>query len=329
VVAVLAAYVLHGTNLADLAEVARQLGDHWVWALAAFAVMTLQSPIGAVRWRLLLAVQGISISFLESLRLTYVGWFFNNWMPGSTGGDFVKAYYVAQLTHRKPEAVTVVFLDRFIGLVALCLLGGAAVFASLGDPRVEAARIIVGVFLAAVLAGGTAFYSRRLRQLLRVDWLLSKLPLRHLVEKVDQALFVYRYHKRTIALAVVYSWGAQVISVLATWWIALALGSRAAWHDYFIALPAVWIIWSLIPVPGGFGVAEAMMKNLFSAAVLSGDLAPGSAPLPAADAAAMALAIILAFRVVQLLVSLPGAIFYLARRTGVSASQMAREIQKG
>jgi uncharacterized protein (TIRG00374 family) len=329
VIAVLVAWVLHGTNLSDLADVAARLLGHWGLALAAVGVMMLQSPMGAVRWRLLLGVQGIELGFLESLRLTFIGWFFNNWMPGSTGGDFVKAYYVAHLTHRKPEAVTVVFLDRFVGLAALCLMGGGAVLVSLHDPRIQAARVIVLVFLAGIIGGGTVYYSRRLRRIFRVDWMLARLPLRHVVEKVDRALLAYRDHKGTVAVAVLYSWGTQLVSILATWWLASALGSHAAWYQYFIAMPAIWLVWALIPVPGGFGVAEAMVQGLFSAAVLSGDLGPGESPMAAADAAALALAMILALRVVQLLVSLPGVYFYLARRTDVTAAEMAKKIQEG
>lgn len=326
VVAVLVAFVLYRTDLRDAVAVASRLADHWGWALAALGVMLLQSPLGAVRWRMLLRVQGVHISFLESLRLTYLGWFFNNWMPGSTGGDFVKAYYIARQTHHKAEAVTVVFVDRFVGLMAVCLMGGAAVFASLQDDRVRVARIIVAVFLAAVAVGGTVFYSRPLRSLFRVDWVLARLPLRRTVDKVDRALLAYRYHKGTVALAVVYSWGAQAVGILATWWLATALGSHALWFHYFVAVPAIWIGWSLIPVPGGFGVAESLAQGLFGSAVLSGDSA---APLfTPAEAAALALGMIVAYRIVQMLVSLPGAYFYLTRRTGVSASAMAREIKE-
>jgi uncharacterized protein (TIRG00374 family) len=327
VVAALVALVLWRTDLGETAAVAGRLADRWGWALAALGVMMLQSPLGAVRWRMLLAVQGVHLTFLESLRLTYLGWFFNNWMPGSTGGDFVKAYYVARQTHHQAEAVTVVFVDRFIGLVAVCMMGGVAVFASLNDERVRVARLIVAAFLVFVLVGGTVFYNRRLRALLRVDWMLARLPLRRTVEKVDRALLAYRHHKGTVALAIVYSWGAQAVGILAMWWVAVALGSRAVWFHYFVAVPAIWIGWSLVPVPGGFGVAEGLAQGLFGSAVLSGDAA--AAPFTDAEAAALALAMMLAYRIVQMLVSLPGAYFYLTRRTGVSASAMVRQIKEG
>jgi len=296
-----------------LKTIAARLAQEWWWVAAALGVMTLQSPIGAVRWRLLLGVQGIHITFLESLRLTYIGWFFNNWMPGGTGGDLVKAWYIARRTHQKAEAVTVVFLDRLIGMVSLAVLGAAAAMATLSDERVRAARIILAVFLGLAAAGGWIFYSRRLRRLVRLDRLLARLPVGHVVARVDQALFIYRHHKGTVALSVVYSWAAQAVSVFATYFLATGLGSDARLHHFFINMPVVWIFWSLIPVPGGFGVAEGLAQQFFNGAVLG---------VPAAEAATLALAMILAFRVVQSAVSLPGAALYLARRTDVSPRMM-------
>jgi len=312
-----------GGRVAGIRTIALRLAEHWELVLAAFGVMLLQSPLGAVRWRLLLRVQGIHITFLESLRLTYIGWFFNTWMPGATGGDFIKAYYIAKQTHRKPEAVTVVFLDRVIGLVSLAMLGAIAVLISAGDERLRVAQTIVVSFLALAVLGSGLFYSRRMRRLVRLDRLLSRLPLRHIVERADRALFIYRHHKAAVATAILYSWGAQAVSVLAIWWLATGLGSRAAWYHFLLNMPVVWIGWSLVPVPGGFGVAESLAQHLFGPSVLGG----AAGPLPAAEAATLALAMILALRLVQGVVSLPGAVFYLARRTAVSPREMRVEMQ--
>ena len=305
-------------RIAGLITIGSRLAGHWGWVLAAMAAMMLQSPVGAIRWKLLLAVQGIHITFLESLRLTYIGWFFSNWLPGSMGGDFVKAYYIASQTHRKAEAVTVVFLDRFIGLIAMCMLGAVAVLASLHDERVRTAQVLVGLFLAAVAVGAVVFYSRRIRRVLHVDALLAKIPGGDTAAKVDRAIFLYRYHKRAVVAAMAYSWLTQVVSVLAVWWIGTGLGSLASWHHYFVVMPVIWIGWSLIPVPGGFGVAEAMAQELFRPSVL------GGAP---AEAATLALAMILAYRIVQMVVSAPGGVLYLARRTRVSPTHMRDEME--
>jgi len=310
------------TRIAGIITIGRRLAERWGWAAAALGAMMLQSPLGAIRWRMLLAVQGIHITLWDSLRLTYIGWFFNNWLPGATGGDFVKAYYIAAQTHHKPEAVTVVFLDRMLGLVAVCLVGAVAVAASLGDPRVRVAQAVVGAFLAGTAVAVTVLYSRPVRNLLRVDRLIARLPLARTVTKVDRALFVYRYHKRTVAWAILLSWGTQVGSVLAMWWVATGLGSHARWYHYFLNMPVVWIGWAAVPVPGGFGVAESLMQQLFGPSVLG-----GGRPLAAAEAATLALAMMLAYRLVQMVVSLPGAVLYLARRTHVSPTHMREELE--
>ncbi|HUX03226.1 MAG: lysylphosphatidylglycerol synthase transmembrane domain-containing protein [Phycisphaerae bacterium] len=311
--------VRDGTHVAGIKTIALRLAHEWWWVAAALGVMTLQSPVGAVRWRLLLKVQGIHITLLESLRLTYIGWFFNNWMPGATGGDFVKAWYIARQTHRKPEAVTVVFLDRFIGMTALALLGAVAAAASLGDARVRTAQWIVAAFLVATAAGCGLFYSRRVRRALRVDALVARLPLRPIVARVDRALFIYRGHKGTVAAAMAYSWVAQAVSVFCMYFLALGLGAGAGLVHYFVNMPVVWVGWSLVPVPGGFGVAEGLVQQLFSAPVLGVQTA--------AEAATLALAMVLAYRLVQMAISLPGAILYLARRTDISPRTMREALQ--
>jgi len=323
VMAALVAYVVGQTNFHDVVTVGRRLAEHWGWAFLGLAAMMIQAPVGALRWRLLLKVQGIRITFLESLRLTYIGWFFNGWLPGATGGDFVKAYYIARQTHQKAEAVTVVFLDRFIGIFSLCILGGAAVLVSLGDARLRVPQAAIGAILVLVAAGATIFYSRRMRRIVRLDRLIGRLPLRSTVERVDRAIFLYRYHKVAVAMAVAYGWAAQTGSVLATWSLATGLGSHADWTHFFVNLPVIWVGWSVIPVPGGFGVAEGLAQQLFGPAILSGQ---GPA-MTAAGAASLVLAMMLAYRLVQLIASLPGAILYLARRTNVSVRHMREALE--
>jgi glycosyltransferase 2 family protein len=319
VVVGLVAYVLSGTDLAQVLEIAPRLLAHWYLVLAALAMLSIQAPLSAFRWRMLLAVQDVHITFGESLRLTYVGLFFNNWMPGATGGDFVKAYYIAQNTHKKTEAVTVVFLDRVIGLVAMCMMGAAAVAVSLHDPDVRVARYLVTGFLGAALVGGVVFYSYRLRSLLQVSRFLKWLPVWPMMQKAERALFEYRYHKKVLLVSVGCSWLIQGAGVLAMWWLAYGLGSAARWDQYFVTMPVIWIVWSLIPVPGGFGVPEAVTRGLFTPAVLGVETVQ--------KAKDTALAMILAYRLVNLVATLPGAILYMRRRTKVSPTHMREEME--
>ena len=48
------------------------------------------------RWYYLLRAVGVPATYWESVRLSYIGFFFNSAVPGLTGGDLVKAFYIAR-----------------------------------------------------------------------------------------------------------------------------------------------------------------------------------------------------------------------------------------
>ena len=55
--------------------------------------------------------------------LYFIGHFFNSFMPGATGGDFVKAYYASkESSHKKTEIVATVFIDRLVGLLYMIVM---------------------------------------------------------------------------------------------------------------------------------------------------------------------------------------------------------------
>ena len=93
------------------------------WAFA-FSVLLMGSAlvIGIFRWRTVLKVHGLDLSWGRATEISLVAHFFNSFLLGSTGGDLMKAFYAARETHhKKTEAVVTVFVDRLIGLWAMLL----------------------------------------------------------------------------------------------------------------------------------------------------------------------------------------------------------------
>jgi len=76
---------------------------------------------------LLLLASGVNIPFWILLRLHYMAFFFNTFMPGGAGGDIIKAVYVTQHSTQKAEAATMVLIDRVVGLVGLLVMAGGVV----------------------------------------------------------------------------------------------------------------------------------------------------------------------------------------------------------
>src|SRR4051812_36037801 len=65
-----------------------------------------------VRWWLLVRAVGLDFRLADGVRLGLVGYFFNTFLPGSVGGDFVKAWHIAREQNRRAGAVATPLFGR-------------------------------------------------------------------------------------------------------------------------------------------------------------------------------------------------------------------------
>ena len=237
--------------------------DPWLFALGALCYFVTVLISGA-RWWWLLRVNGTDVSLQETLRFTWIGIFFNNVVPGATGGDVIKAIYIMKRCpgHRVPVLVSVI-VDRVLGLASLALLGAVVVLFALdgfGDIALGIWGVIAGVGLLGVVA-----LSRRLRQLVRLKWLLERLPQRvtHVLKLVDQAVFFYRGHRWVIVASLLAGVLNHIVSVLSVVCIGFALGVGMPVFPYFVLIPVINIV-SAVPIaPNGWGIGEWLYGQLF------------------------------------------------------------------
>jgi uncharacterized protein (TIRG00374 family) len=321
--------VVHRGFLAVFAAAFHQ--GHWHFLVAGVLAYVFSPFFGAWRWRMLLRIQGVCLTFREAWRLTYIGYFFNTFMPGVTGGDIVKAYYASKYTDRKAEAVATVFLDRVLGmlgmaLMCVCVLALQWSRPTIADPRWGlpggfglSIRALILAFLAFAVVGAMLVYSRRVRRWTRLERLIARLPFQPLVRRVDQAVFVYRHHRRAVLTAIVQSWCAHAVSIAAVYFSARALGLDPSPVYFFIFMPVIWILSSFIPSVGGLGPMETLSQEFFTAAVL-GLAAPE-------EALSVAVAMILVFRMVMFVAVLPGAVLHVLH--GDVTIRQARTVMAG
>ena len=57
-----------------------------------------------VRWWMLVQALGLPFRLRDAFRLGMVGTFYNTFLPGSIGGDFVKAYFIAKDSPQRKAA---------------------------------------------------------------------------------------------------------------------------------------------------------------------------------------------------------------------------------
>ena len=234
-----------------------------------------------VRWWMLVRAVDIPFRLRDAFRLGMVGTFYNTFLPGSIGGDFVKAYVIAKDSPtRKAAAVATVVADRMLGLFGL-LLFGAAVGGSFwlaGDPNIndpeKGAPLRVIIQVCAVLAGiGAVAYiviallPQRRRQ--RFAERLAK--VRRFGPVLSELWFTavqYGQRPRTVLLGVVISAFAHTLMMLSFDFAAHIFPPRdpnfvATLPEHFVILPIGYIFQALVPLPGGLGFSELSFGGLY------------------------------------------------------------------
>ena len=222
--------------------------DVWLFVFGALLYGVINFT-GVVRLQILMRVQGIGLSFWRSTKLTFLGLFYNNIMPGMAGGDALKAYYAARDTDRKTGAVVGVFFDRLIGLLGLARLAAITILINYGDRRFHGVAQGIAIFIAAIAVGAIFIFSHRLRQLIRLKKIMRLIPfvsVRRILKEIDNAIFIYRSHKKAVLVAILISLFGHSFMITACYVFSRAIGIEVLTiGDCFVFLPAVFMIMSI------------------------------------------------------------------------------------
>ncbi|HTL71018.1 MAG TPA: lysylphosphatidylglycerol synthase transmembrane domain-containing protein [Candidatus Eisenbacteria bacterium] len=208
----------------------------------------------AKRLQLIFAAEDLTLPFAESVNLTFVGYFFNNFLPTSVGGDIVKAMCASRITKQTMKSVTSVLMDRIFGLFTFILIPSVSiVFLKDLNPAVP---VIVYSFLIASVFFFFLVFNRGIARRLRfIETLLGRFRLDEKVRRVYDGMHNFKNHKRVVAEAMLLSIVGQSISILVLYILAIAIGARTSPIYFYLLVPIVHLI-SMLPSLNGFGIRE-------------------------------------------------------------------------
>jgi uncharacterized protein (TIRG00374 family) len=250
-------WVLRSIELRDLTS--KIASAHWGWLAAAFLVNTIANVFGAWRWQLLLRSQGREVPLQRLFGSYFVGLFFNNFLPSTIGGDFVRAADAKKKGGGSlTENLTVVLVERLIGLLATLALGGMAALTGVAnqiDPRISwalaAALVIAGAGLYLALHPGF----RR-----RVTLLSERLPitfLRRTIAKMLTAFEIFSQARGALLANFFLSIGFQFLLIVHFWLIQFAFGENVSFLTFVVIVPLVFCV-IILPIGiNGLGVRES------------------------------------------------------------------------
>ncbi|MSO92264.1 MAG: flippase-like domain-containing protein [Rhodospirillales bacterium] len=219
-----------------------------------------------VRWRRLLRMYRLEFGLWRITRWIWIAEFFALVLPGGTGAELSRGYYVYRSTpDLKAAALSTVFIDRVFGLWALLLLGTIAFGILYGNaPDTTGPLAWAGAATALLFAGTSAFFL--LLGIEPAQKALLRLATERIREVVEPVTAVYGRERKTMIASLLLSLASQLclmISFLCAGWI---VGTEVTWIAVFAAVPLIYISNYLPIAPGGIGVGEAAASFLFAAA---------------------------------------------------------------
>ncbi len=232
----------------------------------ALLTLFLGKFLTGYRWQILLAAQDIKISLKTLIASLFVGQFFNSFLPTTIGGDAIRAYDTAVASKESAKSVTTVFMDRFIGVLALVLLAVLALPIALlmGEDVSYFLIPVLSVFLFCVI--GLVIVLNNSLVMMFAN-MLRKMKLTRIadqVEKVYRSIQEMRGDTRTLWIAFVVSLLLQVNVVIFHYLISLSLNLDVPIIYYFIIVPVALTILIAPFSINGIGLREGVFVFLLA-----------------------------------------------------------------
>jgi uncharacterized protein (TIRG00374 family) len=244
----------------------------WKFLLAALAVMPISYLLTSYRWHLLLETLEVRVPQARAFVLNMVGAFYNSFMPGSTGGDLLKAYYAAKHTTHRTRAVMSVLVDRAIGLLALVMLGGTMAtiryWSSLreGHVDIDCRRVAFasGLLLTATAVGLLVFYHRGLRRRTGLEWVLRRLPMQGFVQNAVHSMELYGRRPGAMLVALLLCFPVHVTTIISATFAGEAFRLNLSPLYYWVIVPVIALVGAIPISPQGAGVMEFFAIKLLT-----------------------------------------------------------------
>ena len=257
-------WAIRSTNLTDIGQAVSSAHIHFL--LAAVVTYSFSYYIRSHRWQVLLKAQKVKANVLFLFRSYMVSIFFSNFLPSTIGGDVIRGYDIWRLSGNKSIATATVFVDRFLGLLALLmfvlldLLFSQELTANLPMLLVW---VILATFTILVIASWLLKHSQSILNLLNQNQLPWLGKLQGSLERIISTFLTFG--KRQTALRNAFGWSILVqIAVISHYYlIAQSLNFEVPFTTFFLIIPIATLIVMLPVSINGIGIRENTFVFLF------------------------------------------------------------------
>ncbi len=251
-------YLLHKIPVQNI--FASLMNVNFNWLIVALAMAGLGKVISCIRWRYLLSVQDIHVPFSVLFCSLLVGYFFNNFLPSTIGGDAVRAYDVGRYSRRNMASFVTVITERVLGILALAVI--ALMAACAGFNLIRNVGQVLPMVMAFFVISVSGFFILTNRVVVgKITALMIRCKLAKVAGKISDAYAAFRFmrdHRSALLKAFLISALLQVNVLIYYYIISLSLNLGVSLFYFFCIIPIVLLVLQLPISINGIGVREGL-----------------------------------------------------------------------
>ncbi|HLP01784.1 MAG TPA: lysylphosphatidylglycerol synthase transmembrane domain-containing protein [Opitutaceae bacterium] len=219
-------------------------------------------PLQAWRWQVLLRALGIAVPTSWVQSVSWIGQFYNSFLPGGVAGDAVRLGWVwRQAPDRKSAGAASLLADRVLGLGALLVLAAGALCIHTIQPGAGAGlRPVLWASLAALAVLAAAGWS-----LAQTRWwqpLGTRVLGAERAAALQASIAALGARPGSLAGAAALSVAVWLADFLSLWLLARAVGLPAGLLEVSVGAAAAYVAASLPISIGGHGVREMSLVSV-------------------------------------------------------------------
>lgn len=249
---------------------------NWIYAILLFII---QVNLSSFRWRALLKTKSkAKLPFLKLINLTWIGQFFNTFLPGAVTGDLIKLVYARDLDKSLPKTFLVMtaFIDRLLGLVGLIFLTG--IFSLLNSdemialsPKMKTLLTFNGfLFIGSIVFIVSLFLPVKLQNLI-LEISLKVPIIGKKLRKTFEQVWTIGKDKKAVLGGVVLSCILQFANIVVFWLVTQPFLEVAVPVGQLFTFIPIGLITTAIPIsPAGLGVGHLIFDELYKLVNISG-----------------------------------------------------------
>jgi glycosyltransferase 2 family protein len=233
--------------------------------LGCVGLYTLGYVISVIRWKGLLAAEGIRLPLWRLTLVYFEAAFFNLFLPTLIGGDIVRGYTIYRITHGHDASIASILVDRlsgFAAMVVIALVALAFAYQRLQDPPVV--WMILSVAGAFAMAMTLLLNDRMKSGATGILRLVGLVRFQAKIEGMVEAIHRYRRHHQALGQALVLSGLLQALIIVTYYLIGTNLNLGVPLGYFFLYVPLITVM-AMLPVSvAGLGVREGGVVYFFA-----------------------------------------------------------------